>query len=1171
MLSLCRALAELPEVKKLRARIDGEGGTPVAVGGLSSAHKAHLIGALRLTTGRPAVVLCPDEEEALRCAADLGAWTGVRAAMFPVREWNLYRVEAVSREWEQARLHVLAGLQGGQIDLVCAPADAFLQRTLPPPALSSAVLTLRVGQTLPQGTLLAALEAGGYRLSEQVEGVGQYARRGGLVDFYAPGQRHPVRVDFFDDEIDALGAVDPDTQRRTDVLTSARLLPVCEALPQAAPGGREGLLTAMEALAAAAAEREREPAAGAGLAARIRADAERLRETGALPEADRYWGLLYPKMTTAFDFLPPDTLLFVSEHVRLRERLRAYAFREAQDIESLLAGGLLAPSQTALSLDEEDFWRRGAAFDTIFLDALPPGTFARAPQAVWQIPAKQLPAYGGSMDAAVADVERCRSEGFAVAVLCAAERQAARLKEILDDRGVTAALDFTPAVRPAPGQIVLSVGALSAGIEYPTLKLCVITEGQFLAAPRRRARGRAKDARARLSSYADLVPGDHVVHEHHGIGKFTGIVKMPVDGVERDYIHIAYAGADGLYVPVTQLHLVSKYIGAGEETAVRLNKLGGSEWHRAKLKAKTAAKDLAQGLIELYAARKRQPGFAFPPDSDWQAQFEASFEYVETEDQLRCTSEIKTDMQSAWPMDRLLCGDVGFGKTEVALRAVMKCVLGGKQAAMLVPTTVLAQQHHATALRRFGGYPVRIALCSRFVPPVKLRETMRRLATGEIDFIIGTHKLLQKSVVFKNLGILIVDEEQRFGVTHKERLKEMARQVDVLTLTATPIPRTLNMALSGIRDMSTIEEPPRDRYPVQTYVTEHDDVLVADALRREVQRGGQAYYLHNRVESIERTAARLAAQLPGVTVAAAHGQMSEERLSDIMNRMADGEIQVLVCTTIIETGIDIPNVNTLVIEDADRLGLAQLHQIRGRVGRSPRHAFAYLTYRRGRILSEVATKRLMAIREFAEFGSGFKIAMRDLEIRGAGNVLGSEQHGHLMNVGYDMYLKLLEEAVIEARGEETPAVTDCVADLAVPAGIPENYVSAPGQRMDLYRRIAAVRDEEDASDLLDEMLDRFGDAPEGVQALLQIALLRAEAARAGILEISQKGERLLCRMAAPDLRRVAHLCAAPDYRGRVLFGAGDSPHLSLRLRAPRAVLAEARAFVAAYRTAEEAP
>ncbi|MDR0671246.1 MAG: transcription-repair coupling factor, partial [Oscillospiraceae bacterium] len=715
MLSLCRALAELPEVSELRARIDG-GGTPAAVGGLSPAHKAHLIGALRLTTGRPAVVLCPDEAEALRCAADLGAWTGARAAVFPVREWNLYHVEAVSREWEQARLHVLAGLQGGRIDLICAPADAFLQRTLPPSALSSAVLTLRVGQTLPRETLLAALETGGYRLSEQVEGVGQYARRGGLVDFYAPGQTHPVRVDFFDEEIDALGAVDPDTQRRTDMLTSAQLLPVCEALPQAAPGGRRGLLAALEALAGAAEANRPGQTANTGLAARIRADAEQLRETGALPEADRYWGLLSPALTTAFDFLPPNALLFVSEHARLRERLRAYAFRESQDIETLLAGGVLAPSQTVFSLDEEGFWRRSAAFDTIFLDALSPGAFARAPRAVWQIPAKQLPTYGGSLDAAVADIERSRGEGFAVAVLCAAERQAARLGEILEGRGVPAALDFTPAARPAPGQVVLSVGALSAGIEYPTLKLCILTEGQLLAAPRRRARGRAKDARARISSYADLVPGDYVVHEHHGIGKFTGIVKMPVDGVERDYIHIAYAGADGLYVPVTQLHLVSKYIGAGEETAVRLHKLGGGEWHRAKLRAKTAAKDLAQDLIALYAARKRQPGFAFPPDSDWQAQFEASFAYVETEDQLRCTAEIKADMQSAWPMDRLLCGDVGFGKTEVALRAVMKCVLGGKQAAMLVPTTVLAQQHHATALRRFGDYPVRIALCSRFVP-----------------------------------------------------------------------------------------------------------------------------------------------------------------------------------------------------------------------------------------------------------------------------------------------------------------------------------------------------------------------------------------------------------------------------------------------------------------------
>ena len=580
---------------------------------------------------------------------------------------------------------------------------------------------------------------------------------------------------------------------------------------------------------------------------------------------------------------------------------------------------------------------------------------------------------------------------------------------------------------------------------------------------------------------------------------------------------------------------------------MRLSRLGGDTWEKAKKKAKAAAKDLAQGLIQLYAQRKRLPGYAFAPDSPWQQEFEDSFPYTETDDQLRCIDEIKADMESPTPMDRLLCGDVGFGKTEVALRAAMKCILDGKQCAILVPTTVLAQQHYLTAVSRFSGFPVNIDVLSRFRTAAQQRQTLHALSQGTVDLVVGTHKLLQKSVQFKNLGLLIVDEEQRFGVSHKERLKELSQGVDVLTLSATPIPRTLNMALSGLRDMSTIEEPPSDRYPVQTYVIEHNYDVLADAIRREVGRGGQVYYLHNRVDSIQQTAGRLQQRLPEVSIGVAHGKMSEDVLSDVMQQMADGEIQVLVCTTIIETGIDIPNVNTLIIEDADRLGLSQLHQLRGRVGRSNRHAYAYLTFRQGKVLSEVAEKRMGAIREFAEFGSGFKIAMRDLEIRGAGNLLGAEQSGHMVSVGYDMYLKLLEEAVLEEKGETPPEEKTCTADLNVSANIPETFVSTGEGRMELYRRIAAIRSQTDADDVLDEIIDRYGEPPKAVTALVSIALLRSRAAAVGIQEITQRGQTVFFTLRSIDFQGVSGICADPQLKKRVLFSAGETPRITMKL------------------------
>ena len=683
------------------------------------------------------------------------------------------------------------------------------------------------------------------------------------------------------------------------------------------------------------------------------------------------------------------------------------------------------------------------------------------------------------------------------------------------------------------------------------------------AAQKPRKKHQKATNRQKLSSFTDLSPGDLIVHEYHGIGRYVGMEQIRVDGIIKDYVKIAYQGTDTLYVPATQLDLISKYIGGGEDTVVKLNKLSGDQWQKTKARAKSAAKDLAAGLIQLYAERKRRMGYAFAADTPWQAEFEDNFPYAETDDQLRCIEEIKADMESPQPMDRLLCGDVGFGKTEVALRAAMKAVLDGKQVAILVPTTVLAQQHYTTALNRFRGFPVNIGALSRFSTPQQQRKVLSDLRTGTLDLVVGTHKLLQKDVEFHDLGLLIVDEEQRFGVTHKEKLKELARGVDVLTLSATPIPRTLNMALSGLRDMSTIEEPPHDRYPVQTFVLEYAEPVLIDAMRREIERGGQVYYLHNRVESIEQCAARIKRALPDAEIAVAHGKMSEEELSDVMQRMDEGEVQILVCTTIIETGIDIPNVNTLIIEDADKLGLAQLHQIRGRVGRSSRHAYAYLTFRRGKVLTEIAEKRLNAIRDYAEFGSGFKIAMRDLEIRGAGNLLGAAQSGHMISVGYDLYLKLLEEAVLEERGEPSPEESACTADLDVTANIDKAYVTSGEQRMDLYRRMAGIRSQSDADELLDEIVDRYGDPPRGVMNLIAIALLRARASAAGIRDIAQKGRTLRFRLAQFDFAVVSRV--AGQYQKRMFVEPkSEEPAITLQLTAKEDPLQAAERFVKTY-------
>ncbi|MCL2003837.1 MAG: transcription-repair coupling factor [Oscillospiraceae bacterium] len=1100
MLALCEALWALPEAQELLSRIRN-GGCPVALGGLSAVHKAHFIAAARRKTGRPVAVLVPDEAEAARLALDCAVFAEEEALTLPCREFSYSAADTMSREWEYARLNALRRVADNAAPILIGTADAFMQATLPPRELRENSLHLRPGANI--SALPARLVELGYTRSEQVEGMGQFSSRGGIIDVYSPGMDAPARIELFGDEIDTLRAFDVQSQIRVAPLDSCTLLPC--------------------------------------------------REIGP--------GTSSEEIFTALDYLPRGTIVFIAEQGRVGERIKHTLWMWSEEAERILERGGQYPP---FGIDDVDLWRAVKRFDCVMLDLFLAQDYFLRPHSMMNVTAKQLPSFGASLETAAGDIAHYRGGGTTVMVFVPTERQARHLEELLRGKGLPAAVGLPGSLDE--GGVFLCSGALSSGLEYPGIQFAVLTEGQTTArgGAAKKVSTKRDSAKKRLVSYADLEPGDLVVHEHHGIGRFAGIVSMDVDGLKRDYIKLTYSGDDVLYVPVTQLHLVAKYIGGREETVAKLNKLGGTEWIKAKARAKAAAKELAAGLVKLYAERKRREGFAFPGDDDWQAGFEDAFEYRETEDQLRCASEIKADMERKTPMDRLLCGDVGFGKTEIALRAVMKCVLGGKQAAMLVPTTVLAQQHGQTAARRFAGYPVRVDVLSRFCTPAQAAAVKKKIRSGHLDFVIGTHKLLQKDMKFANLGLLVVDEEQRFGVTHKERLKELSRQVDVLTLTATPIPRTLHMALSGIRDMSHIDEAPRDRTPVQTYVLEYDRALIHDAARREVGRGGQVYYLHNRVETIDRAAAEIAAALPDVTVAAAHGQMKEAELSDIMRRVVDGEIQILVCTTIIEAGLDIPNVNTLIIEDADKLGLAQLHQIRGRVGRSNRRAFAYLTYRRGKVLAEVAAKRLAAIREFAEFGSGLKIAMRDLEIRGAGNLLGAEQSGHMMSVGYEMYLRLLEEAVLEEQGVQVKPKIDCFADLPVRAGLPEKYIGHAGIRMDFYRRIAAITTDAEASDMTDELEDRFGDLPEETRALLRVALVRAAAAKRGFTELAQKGGRLLAKLPEPDFTRVARVCGAAEYKGRIMFSAGNEPHLSLKLVSGEGVLEAAAKLVEMY-------
>ncbi len=1100
-----------PDFSRL-LELSGQGSLPIAVSGIGQTGKALALSAIIEETKKQILAITEDEASAIALRDDLES-LGTKTLYLPSRDYNLNRLIGRSKEYEYERIHTLSAVAGGDFAVLVVSLDAAIQFTLPPEALKGNTLTLRAGDAVSHGTLLNSLVSLGYERADSVEGAGQFSARGGIIDIFSVSSDAPVRLEFWGDEIDNIAYFDILSQRRSEQISEIKITAANELVYE--PGKLKMRLEDYLKRAKKLTDKQR---------AQIESDIERLK-TGLYVCADNYISLLYETPSTVFDYMS-DCLVAACETGNINERLRAVAKIEAADVEALLESGQLCPKCTKLTLNKTELYSK--LQNAIFLENFPRSSYEVPLKALININFKRNSAWNGDISALCEDIAHIRRLG-GTAVILAGEARAARvLSEQLLNGGITAA-NISADERELKAGVYVVTGGLSSGFELPSAKFILVSY-RYISKEKKTLKRQSKNARA-IGSLDELQNGDYVVHASHGIGIFAGINQIKNGGIIKDYIKIKYAGSDILYVPVTQLDLVSKYIGAAsEEKTIKLNRLGGSDWNKTRSRVRAAVKNMAKELTALYAKRMSTKGYAFSPDTDLQNNFERRFEYEETEDQIRCVNEIKRDMERGTPMDRLLCGDVGFGKTEVALRAAFKCVSEGKQCALLVPTTILAMQHYNTVLRRFGDMPLEVRLLNRFVPKSEQKKTVAGLKSGRVDMVVGTHRIISNDISFKNIGLVIIDEEQRFGVAQKEKLKQMYPFVDILTLSATPIPRTLNMAMSGLRDMSSIDEAPGDRFPVQSYVLEQSSTIIIDAINKELRRGGQVYYLHNRVESIVACAARLKEKIPSARIGIAHGKMSEDELSDIWKRLLEHEIDILVCTTIIETGVDVPNVNTLIIEDADRMGLSQLHQLRGRVGRSPRRAYAYFCFRPQKALSEVASKRLEAIRQFTEFGSGFKIALRDLEIRGAGSILGGEQHGNMEAVGYDMYLKLLSEAVNEENGVEAAPQIDCTVDLNISAHIPESYIESLPARLGIYKRIADIADNEDAADVIDELCDRFGEPPRAVMGLIDIARLRARAKASGIYEITS----------TPTVARLATAKIDESVAARLAEGFGDS-------------------------------
>lgn len=1079
------------------------------------------------------LIIAPDEGEVFRASRALEE-CGLRSVAYPMREFA-YRKYTASHTYEYERLSALNKILSGDVDAVITTPDAALQYTVPSEVLRKATINIKVGEVLPLEELVAKLDALGYVRVDMVDGCGQFSVRGGICDIFPTQYENPIRVDTFGDEVDRIGSFDVISQRTIEMLDSFSITPTREIIIDSAAKGR--VLGAIK--------EQIDKVKDAHVREILEDEAVCVAEGTDTSFIDKYISAVYPKPETLLDYIGSEYLVFVQESSLVNSRIQSYEFHQKEETETLLKEKLVAGNYANYGNTSTEFSIFLETRAVIYCNMFTSGIERLG--GLYNISSRQNVTYRDNYKLFCEDLTHYIENGYKISVMVENETIASRMSESLREDGIKSVIGGE-AVSGFPSFIC---GVNMSGFELNVSKyVCMslyasaYTPGKLISAKLKRKKHKAS-AKERIMSYTELEAGDYVVHEKHGIGIYRGLSTITMAGVTNDYVTVDYADGDKLYLPCTNMDALSKYIGAGAESgAVKISKMNGTAWVKARNKAKGAAKEMAKELIALYAERMRRPGIGFDEDDLIQKEFEDAFEYEETEGQLDAIAEIKADMERTVPMERLLCGDVGYGKTEVALRAAFKAVASGYQVAILVPTTILALQHYQTILSRMRGFPVICDMVSRFRKPKQQAETLRRVKRGEVDILVGTHRILSKDVEFKKLGLVIIDEEQRFGVAQKEKLKQLTKNVDVLTLTATPIPRTLNMAMSGIRDMSILEEPPTDRLPVQTYVLEYDEDIIIEAIKKELRRGGQVFYLHNRVEELSVIAGRIAETVDGATVAIAHGQMDKEELSDIWRGMVEGSVDVLVCTTLIEAGIDVPNANTLIIDDADRYGLAQLHQIRGRVGRSGRRAYAYLAYRKGKELTEIAQKRLSAIRDFTEFGSGFRVAMRDLEIRGAGNILGAEQHGQIESVGYDLYMKLLNEAILEEKGEKPKEKSECTVSLNVDAYIPEKYIRSAAQRIDAYKKIASICTEGDVDDVRDELIDRYGTPPAQTETLFSISLLRSIGGEYGFTKIELRNGSILFYAKSFDINVLSALVG--EFKGRAFFSAGSPPYITYK-------------------------
>ena len=1130
-------LYEYPKYKELRKSLQK---SPVSVSGVEESARAQLIYSLFEEQENHALAVCYSDMEAQALAAELSFFTD-SVQVFPSKEYVFYNIETTGHSSENARLGAVSGAAAAEKKITVASLDALLQYTIPKEDFEKYTVRFELGAAFDLQELCERLVIMGYSREELVEGEGQFSLRGGILDVFTPNYDNPLRIEFFDNETDSIRLFDRVSQRSLDKLERAEVIPVREAVVD--DERRQTVAAELKKRISAAKKRGSDEY----YIETASAELEALTEKRYFPSIDKYVSLIYGEIPSLLDYFDGECPIFIIDPKRICDRGKTFEWEKNEIVTELKNKNVLGREKDEFFVRYLDALDKMTRNTVISLETLTHTSNDFKYKSLVNFMTKTTISFHGKFDYLFEDVKKWQKNGYTAVILASTRGRGENLVGVLGDRGIPARFINDDEEFKA-GETVVMRGRIKKGFEYPDIKFVLVSDNEIFEQKKSRRKWKEDNA-SRIRSYNDISPGDYVVHSAHGIGEYKGTQKMNVGGVMKDYLKIQYKGTDCLYVPIDQMNQLYKYIGNSADKQVKLNRLGGNEWNKTKAKVKASTDELAKKLIKLYAQRENLKGYAFSPDTPWQKDFEDTFPYQETEDQLRSIEEVKADMEKTKPMDRLLCGDVGFGKTEIALRAAFKAINDSKQVAYLCPTTILAMQHYETFINRMKNFPVRVEMLSRFRTPTQQKKILKQLKTGEIDVVIGTHRLLSKDVVFKDLGLLVVDEEQRFGVAHKERLKEIKTNVDVLTMTATPIPRTLHMAMTSVRDMSVLTEPPENRYPVQTYVLEDNPVVILDAIRNELSRGGQVFYLYNRVQGIYNKASWLAEQFPDKTVSVGHGKMKEDELEEIMYRMAEGDTDILVCTTIIETGLDIPNANTIIIDNADKMGLAQLYQLRGRVGRSNRAAYAYLTYQPISILSEVASKRLQAVKEFTEFGSGFKIAMRDLEIRGAGNILGSEQHGHMDSVGYDMYCKILSESISAAKGEKQEDEREVSIDIEINAYLPETYIQSPNQRIDMYKKIAAIESEDDRFQIEDELIDRYGDIPRAVQNIIEVAALKVKAKEAGVIEISQHSTELVLKFADGRLNPEIIMALDKAYPMRIRVMSQTEPAVRVKLKA----------------------